>query len=56
VPENHKLIERVVVGLVACAISVDVLATELPRVTPYVVVLAIIFVVVRMALFYTRKW
>jgi hypothetical protein len=55
-PENKKLIERVVVGLVACAISVDVLAAELPRVMPYLVVLAVIFVVVRLVLFHTRKW
>jgi hypothetical protein len=28
-PEHSKSIERVVVGLVACAISVDVMASEL---------------------------
>lgn len=56
VPEHSKLIERVVVGLVAGAISVDVLATELPRVMPYLIVLAVIFVVVRLVLFYTQKW
>jgi hypothetical protein len=56
VPEHHKLIERVIVGLVACAVSVDVLAAELPRVMPYIVVLAVIFVVVRLVLFHTRKW
>jgi hypothetical protein len=55
-PEHSKLIERVVVGLVAGAISVDVLATELPRVMPYLIVLAAIFVVVRLVLFYTRDW
>lgn len=55
-PEHSKLIERMVVGLVAGAISVDVLATELPRVMPYLVILAIIFVVVRLVLFHTRKW
>jgi hypothetical protein len=54
--ENRKLIERLIVGLVACAISVDVLASELPRVMPYLVVLAVIFVVVRLVLFHTRKW
>jgi len=54
--ENRKLIERVIVGLVAVAISVDVLAAELPRVLPYLVVLAVIFVVVRLVLFHTRKW
>jgi hypothetical protein len=55
-PEHNKLIERVIVGLVACAISVDVLATELPRVMPYLVVLAVLFAVVRLVLFHTRKW
>lgn len=55
--DNRKLIERWVVGLVACAISVDVLAAELPRVLPYLVVLAIVVVVVRLVLFHTsRKW
>ena len=54
--DNRQLIERWVVGLVACAISVDVLAAELPRVLPYLVVLAVIFVVVRLVLFHTRKW
>lgn len=53
---NHKSIERLVVGLVACAISVDVLAAELPRVIPYIVVLAVIGVVVHLVLFHTRKW
>jgi hypothetical protein len=55
-PEHSKLIERVIVGLVAGAISVDVLATELPRVMPYLVVLAVIFIIVRLVLFHTRKW
>ena len=55
-PEHSKLIERVVVGLVAGAISVDVLATERTRVIPYLIVLAVIFVVVRLVLFHTRKW
>jgi hypothetical protein len=54
--DNHKQIERLIVGLVACAISVDILATELPRLMPYLVGLAVIFVVVRLVLFHTRKW
>jgi hypothetical protein len=54
--EKQKLIERVVIGLVASAISIDVLATELPRVMPYLIVLAVIFVIVRLVLFHTRKW
>jgi hypothetical protein len=55
-PEHSKLIERVVVGLVVCAISIDVLTAELPRVMPYLVILTVIFVVVRLVLFHTRKW
>jgi hypothetical protein len=55
-PEHGKLIERAVVGLVAGAISVDVLSAELPRLLPYLAVLAFIFVVVRLVLFHTRKW
>lgn len=54
--ENHKLIERAVVGLVASAISVDVLSAELPRLLPYLVVLAVIFIIVRLVLFHTRRW
>ncbi|HEV7944015.1 MAG TPA: hypothetical protein VGP17_14595 [Solirubrobacteraceae bacterium] len=52
--DNHKLIERAVVGLVAGAISIDVLATELPRVLPYLVILAVIFIIVRLVIFHTR--
>lgn len=55
-PEKHKLIERVIVGLVAAAISINILSTELPRLLPYLIVLAVIFVVVRLVLFHTRKW
>jgi hypothetical protein len=54
VHDNHKLIERAVVGLVAGAISIDVLATELPRVLPYLVILAVIFIIVRLVIFHTR--
>lgn len=54
--EKHKLIERAVVGLVVCAISVDILASELPRLLPYLIVLTVIFVIVRLVLFHTRKW
>jgi hypothetical protein len=52
---NSKLIERAVVGLVVGAISVDVLATELPRLMPYLIVLAVIFVIVRLVVFYTEN-
>jgi hypothetical protein len=54
VGEKNKLIERVVVGLVATAISVDVLSAELPRVLPYLIVLVVLFVVVRLIWFYTQ--
>ncbi|HEV3070448.1 MAG TPA: hypothetical protein VGY76_03360 [Solirubrobacteraceae bacterium] len=52
--EKSKLIERVVVGLVATAISVDVLTTELPRVLPYLVVLAVVVGVLRLIWWYTQ--
>jgi hypothetical protein len=54
--DNYKLIEKAVIGLAAGAISVDILSTELPRLIPYLIVLAVIFVVVRLVLFHTRKW
>jgi hypothetical protein len=54
--EKQKFLERFIVGLVACAISVDVLSTELPRLVPYVGVLAVIFVIVRFVFFHTRRW
>jgi hypothetical protein len=54
--DKHKTIEKAVIGLVATAISIDVLATELPRLLPYLVVLAAIVIVVRLVLFHTRKW
>jgi hypothetical protein len=54
--ENRKLIERAIIGLIATAISIDVLATELPRVLPYLVVLGVIVIIVRLVLFHTRKW
>jgi hypothetical protein len=56
VHEKQKHIERAVIGLVACAISVDVLATALPRLMPYLVVLAVIYIAVRLVLYHTRDW
>jgi hypothetical protein len=44
-----------IVGLVAAAISIDVLTTDLPRVLPYLIVVAVIFVAVWLVLFYTRE-
>ncbi len=52
--EKSKVIERVVVGLVATAISVDVLTTELPRVLGYLVVLAVVVGVLRLIWWYTQ--
>lgn len=52
--EKQKAFERVVVGLIACAISVDVLSTELPRVLPYLIILTVIFIIVRLVLYHTR--
>jgi hypothetical protein len=56
VHEKPKLIERVVIGVVACAISVQVLVAELPRLLPYLVILAVIFIAIRLVLFHTQKW
>jgi uncharacterized membrane protein YhhN len=47
--------ERIVAWLVVGAISLQVLADVLPRLLVPVVVLAAIFVVVRLVLFHTRK-
>lgn len=52
--DKQKFTERLIVGLVATAISVDVLTTELPRLMPYLVILAVIFVIVRLVIFHTR--
>jgi hypothetical protein len=54
--EKQKLAEKAVIGLVVAAISINILATELPRVMPYLIVLAVIFIVVRLILFHTRDW
>lgn len=54
--EKQKLLERVVVGLVATAIAVDVLASELPRLMPYIALLAVIYIILRLVLFHTREW
>ena len=54
--DKQKLAEKAVVGLVAGAISVDILTTELPRILPYLVVLTVLFIVVRLVLYHTNKW
>jgi uncharacterized membrane protein YhhN len=48
--------ERIVAWLVVGAISLQVLADVLPRLLVPVVVLAAVFVIVRLVLFHTRKW
>lgn len=54
--DKQKLIERAVIGLAVAAISLQILADVLPRVLPYLIVLAVIVIVVRLVLFHTRKW
>ncbi len=54
-PEHSKLIERVVVGLVATTISIDILSTELPRVLPYLVILAVVLGVLRLIWWFTQS-
>ncbi len=52
--EKQKLIEKAVIGLVASAIAINILAVELPRVMPYLVVLVVIWIIVRIILYHTR--
>jgi len=54
--EKQKPIERVLVGLVAAAVALNILASVLPRLLVPIIVLAAVFVVVRLVLFHTRKW
>jgi hypothetical protein len=48
--------ERIIAWLVVGAISLQVLASVLPRLLVPLVILAVIFVAVRLVLFHTRKW
>jgi hypothetical protein len=48
--------ERIVVWLVAAAVALQLVANVLPRLLVPIVVLAAVFVVVRLVLFHTRKW
>ncbi len=48
--------ERLLAWLVVGAVSLDVLADVLPRLLVPLVVLAAMFVVVRLVLFHTNKW
>jgi hypothetical protein len=45
-----------IVGLVAAAVSIDVLATELPRVMPYLTVVAVVFIIIRLVFYHTNGW
>jgi len=56
VHEKQKRTERVVIGMVVCAISVQVLVAELPRLLPYLIILAVIFIAIRLVLFHTRRY
>jgi hypothetical protein len=48
--------ERILAWLVVGTIGLQVLASVLPRLVVPLVVLAAVFVVVRLVLFHTRKW
>jgi hypothetical protein len=48
--------ERLLAWLVVAAVSLQILAAVLPRLLVPLVVLAVIFVTVRLVLFHTRKW
>jgi hypothetical protein len=54
--DKQKLVEKAVIGLAVASISVNILATELPKVMPYLIVLAMLFIVVRLVLYHTNKW
>lgn len=48
--------ERLLAWVVVAAIALQVAANVLPRLLVPIVVLAAVFVVVRMVLFHTRRW
>lgn len=48
--------ERLLAWLVVAAIGLQLAASVLPRLVVPIVVLATVFVVVRLVLFHTRKW
>ncbi len=48
--------ERLAFVLVAAAIGLQILANVLPRLLVPAVVLAIVFIVVRVVIFHTRRW
>ncbi|MGA8744880.1 MAG: hypothetical protein WB507_03335 [Solirubrobacterales bacterium] len=48
--------ERIIAWLVVSAIGLQILASVLPRLLVPLVVLTVIFVIVRLVLFHTRKW
>jgi hypothetical protein len=48
--------ERLLAWLVVGAIALQLAASVLPRLLVPIVVLAAVFVVVRLVLFHTRKW
>lgn len=52
----HPSWERLLFWLIAAVISLELLADVLPRLLVPIVVLAVVFVVVRLVLFHTRKW
>lgn len=48
--------ERLLAWLVVAAIGLQVLASTLPRLLAPIVVLAVIFVIVRLTIYHTRNW
>lgn len=55
-PHRPPSWERIIAWLVVAAVSLQVLASVLPRLLVPLVVLAVIFVILRLVLFHTRKW
>jgi hypothetical protein len=51
-----KSLERLIVFLILGAVAVTVLASELPKLIPFVVVITVAGVIGRLVWFYTQRW
>jgi hypothetical protein len=55
--DNRKpSMEKLVIYLILGVVSLDILASQLQLVTPYLVVLALVVIVLRLVFFHTRRW
>jgi hypothetical protein len=51
-----KQLERLIGWLVIGAVAVSVLASELPKLIPFLIILAVAGVIGRLVWFYTQRW